>query len=276
MLKKILLATFLFAVATSAVAGEYKGIHPFLSDRFVVGLSGFWPSENVALAANGQNDEKGTDIDFDKVFGTDSSIAPSIFLQWRLGERSKLNFNYIGIDSTSKATVNKTIEWDGVEYGVGAKVKADYGLDIYRLFYGYNFIRGDNKEFGAGVGLHAMNLYSSLSGAATVEGVPLPKVKRSADAWATLPNVGAYGSYAFSPKWLITGQVDWFSADIGDYDGSLWNAGVMLQYQFSKHVGISAGYRYFEIDLNIDKKGDWQGSADYQFNGPTLSVTASF
>jgi putative cardiolipin synthase len=49
--------------------------------------------------------------------------------------------------------------------------------------------------------------------------------REPASADLPLPNVGASYWRSLSPRWLLTGRVDWFSASIGDYSGGLWNAG---------------------------------------------------
>ncbi len=63
-----------------------------------------------------------------------------------------------------------------------------------------------------------------------------------ANASQILPNVGVW--YTFSPasRWLLHGRVDWISADIGKYDGTLWNTNLGVNFQAWRHVGFDLSY----------------------------------
>ena len=149
-------------------------------------------------------------------------------------------------------------------------------MDIARLFYGYSFVKDDNKEFGAGIGLHYATLDMSLAGNATINDELVIDVEEGIDDWAVLPNIGIYGNYALSPKWLIGGRLDWMGASIGDYEGELWNTEVAVQYQAFKNFGVGVSYRYLKLDISTDNrdKGDW--AADLEYSGPSLFLTANF
>ena len=68
-------------------------------------------------------------------------------------------------------------------------------------------------------------------------------------------------------------RVDWLSASIGDYSGSLWSASGGINYQAFKDVGF--GLSYDNIDLNVDvDTGDWRGKVETRQHGPRLAVTA--
>jgi opacity protein-like surface antigen len=69
--------------------------------------------------------------------------------------------------------------------------------------------------------------------------------------------------------------VDWFSADIGEYSGSLWNAAAGAEYQLSKNFGLSLAYQFFRIDVDVDS-GNWKGAVEVSFEGPFVSVTATW
>jgi len=69
--------------------------------------------------------------------------------------------------------------------------------------------------------------------------------------------------------------VDWISANIGDYDGTLWNTNLGVNYQAFRHVGFDLSYQYFELSLTVDSS-DWKGGVDMIYSGPVLSVTANW
>ena len=148
--------------------------------------------------------------------------------------------------------------------------------------YGYSFIKDARKEFGAGLGLHYLDMLIFIQGDAylTIEGTDnsrewVANAERGINDWAILPNIGVYGNYAFSPKWLGIAHIDWISANINQYDGTMWNANVGVNFQAFKHVGFDLAYQYFNIDLSVED-GDWIGSAEMRYSGPIISVTANW
>ena len=70
----------------------------------------------------------------------------------------------------------------------------------------------------------------------------------------------------------MTVRADWFSASVGEYSGSIWNAMASANYQVAKHVGLGAGYQFFQIDgtIKVDK---WRGDLRMRFDGPFLQLS---
>ena len=87
-----------------------------------------------------------------------------------------------------------------------------------------------------------------------------------------IPNVGALYQYSPSRKWLISARVDWLSASVGNYSGSIWNANLSANYQMGEHVGVGLGYQFFEIDGKLTEE-NWKGDVRMQFSGPTFQVS---
>ncbi len=266
-----------FSGAPAIHAGPYTGIHPLQSDRFVFGAGGYWAAISSAASLHKKGTPLDNDVDFQDDLGfDDTDIQPAFVFTWRFSERSRIEGEYFSVTQGNTATTEKTIEWDDAVYKAGARLDARFDMDIGRVFYGYSFLKTDRQELGAGAGMHYLGLDTSLSGQASVNGKPVTDtVKRGIDDWAVLPNIGAYGNHAFSSKWLVSGRVDWISANIGDYDGTLWNAQASVQYQVSDHFGIGLSYRYLSLDLEEDsRKRRWDIDIDY--SGPMLFITANF
>ena len=81
--------------------------------------------------------------------------------------------------------------------------------------------------------------------------------------------------YSPARRWLITSRVDFMTASIGDYDGTLWNGNIGVNYQAGRHFGIGLAYQYFSINVKVDKS-DWQGKVNLKHYGPIVSVTANW
>ena len=74
---------------------------------------------------------------------------------------------------------------------------------------------------------------------------------------------------------MLSGRVDYFSLKYNDYDGSLVNAVVAVDYRFARNFGVGLGYRYVDYDLDVTKSS-FTGGVKYEFSGPMLYLIGSF
>jgi len=260
-------------------AGPFNGIHPLQSDRFTIGFGGYGPDITGYFSIDDSNGDDGSEIDIDVTAELDDDdILPAIGLTWRLSNNTRIQGEYFTVGQSAKKTLTHTIDIGDLEFDVGASLKTDMDMDVARAFWGYSFVKTDTTELGAGLGLHYLNLDLSVAGKAHIGDIEIApeRAKRSIDDWAILPNVGGYANYAFSPKWIVGGRLDWISANIGDFDGTLWNAEAHIQYQVFDHFGVGLAYRYLDFQLAKDdsSKGDWETELEY--SGPLLFFTANF
>jgi len=260
---------------SSTFADEPSGIHPLLSDRFIIG-GGIMAAHLDGEVSRDTKDRDGTNIDLQDDLGfADNETLWAINFRWRITDRSQLSFSYLDIDQGNSISAEKTINWGDLEFQAGAAIDSTFDLSLLRAFYGYSLYKTDQAEFGIGGGLHLVDLETKLAGIASINGNEATFGSESSDLLAPLPNVGIYGGYAFSPKWYVGAYADWFSLEYGDYDGSLLGFGANVQYQAFKHVGFGLGYQYLNFNIEVDKS-DWKGGADTTFYGPSLFMTVNF
>ena len=77
------------------------------------------------------------------------------------------------------------------------------------------------------------------------------------------------GSFVGAGVKMAVTRVDWISANIGDYKGTLWNTSVGVNFQAFRHVGFDLSYQYFNLNLSVNKT-DWRGDVDLTYSGPVL------
>ena len=66
------------------------------------------------------------------------------------------------------------------------QVDSSIKSDVYRLAVGYSFIRRDNLEVGAAIGLHATDFEATLSGDGQVGNTPIQTQRRKRDLVAPM------------------------------------------------------------------------------------------
>jgi outer membrane protein with beta-barrel domain len=258
----------MLACGLAAAQGTAGNVHPALRDTWTFQLGAYVPTVETTARLNSTAGAQGTQVSFEDDLGFDDRKAmPNFLASVRLGERWKLEFEYLSLSRSSTRAISRTINWGDNVYAIGTTVSADFDSDIYRFSGGYSFIKDNQRELGVSLGLHATDFKASLA-AAGIGG-------QTGDALAPLPTIGLYGAYAFSPKWLLSGRLDYFSLNYNDYDGSLVNFNAGIDYRFTRHFGAGVGYRYVDYDLTVTKS-KFHGGVNYKFSGPMFYVVSSF
>ena len=257
----------LVAGAAAGADTSWK-VHPYLEDKWNFQLGVYYPKVKTTGRLDSSTGGRGTEINFEEDLALDDrQVLGSIFGSVRLGEKWRIEFEYFGLNRDGTRAINKNINWGDNTYPVSATVNTTFDSDVYRLSGGYSFVKDDKKEFGVALGLFTTYFEASLSSA--MGGF------RKADTLAPLPTIGAYGAYAFDPRWLAYGRVDYFWLNYDQYDGSLTNVQAAAEYRFTRRYGVGLGYRYVRYDLD-SSDSKWNGQITYEFYGPNLYFTASF
>jgi hypothetical protein len=270
------LALLALAASPSALLAQDQKGHPLLTSDFLVSSGVFFPRKEFKLAVNGSVVGPDEPIDFGDAIGfseDDSTFAADF--TWHFGEKWSVAGQYWQTSDSTTAMLEEDVHWQDVVFKQGTFVGGNAGLKVARLFLGRSFSKSEVHEFGLGLGLHWLEVEAGLEGQILTSIGDSEFYRGSVSADAPLPNIGGWYTYAFSPRWAVYTRLDWLSASIGDYSGGLWNLGAGVNWAFSKHVGVTAAYNYFNLDIDVEQN-DWNGSLNLSQNGPFLSLTANW
>lgn len=264
-------------LSAETLAQDYD-YHPALSDRFDASLGWFKSDNTFKISADPLYINTNTNIDFGDDLGVEqSNTLFDAQLRWKLGSERKwsLSGQYFKNKASGDAVLEEDVEWQGEVFREGSFVGAGVSLEVIRLFLGRSIVKNERNDFGIGVGLHYLSLDAYIEGEILINDEDTGFHRGDASSSAPLPNLGAW--YMFSPakNWLLRARVDWISANIGDYDGTLWNANVGVNYQLFRHIGLGLSYQYFNLNLGVDNN-NWKGSADMTYSGPVIAVTGNW
>ena len=198
-------------------------------------------------------------------------------MRWKFGKKRKWSLfgQYFKADSSGEAVLSKDVEWQDIIFREGTFVGAGVDIAVTRVLIGYSFVKNQQHEFGIGAGIHNLELSSFIEGDVRINDESIQFRRGVANDEQPLPNVGVWYQVSPARNWLIHARVDWIDASIGDYNGTLLNTAVGVNYQAFRQVGIELAYQYFKLDINVDKS-DWLGGVNISSNGPVLSVTATW
>ena len=191
-------------------------------------------------------------VDLDDLGLDENELSPIAGFNFTFGKRWKLRFDYFGYHDDNKKTADFSFDFDGVIIPVGANIDSSLDLDFYVLNLAYNFIHTERARFGVGIGIHAADLNLEISGKITVAGNEISLGEGQEDFLAPVPNLYAYGAYAFTDRFLIRYGGGWMSLSYGDYDGSLLFANASFEYWPFQYAGFGLGYNYIAVDVDYD------------------------
>lgn len=274
MIRRLNMAGFLLLTALGAHAQEAGGNHPYLSDRFSLDIGVFFPQREIELSLDGPIPTGTGDINFEEQFGlSKNDDLFALNFGWRFGKKWELGAQYFESDGQRQAVLDEDVEWGDYVFGAGTGVAAGIDFTLIRTFFGRNFDSADHHDFGVGIGIHYLEIGAFIAGNAIVNGEQAGFRREAAKAAAPLPNIGAWYVRALSDRWAFRARIDWLSADVGDYDGTLINASAGFNYQLFEHVGLGLSYSLFQLDVGVDDD-DWRGEVKTKYEG--LFAHASF
>ena len=264
---KLGLALLGFLACGLAAGQDGKG-HPGLTDRWTFQLGAYVPKVDTIAYLNSASGARGTSISFEEDLNlTDRKTMPALLAAVRLGERWKVEAEYFSLHRSGSRSINRTINWGDNTYPIASTVSSEFDSDIYRLSVGYSFVKDSQRELGAALGLHVTEFNTALSSAGVGS--------NSNDTLAPLPTIGVYGAYAITPKWLLSGRLDYFTLDYDEYEGTLVNLTFGVDYRFSRHFGVGLGFRHVDYDVTVTDTR-YNGGIQYKFNGPVFYAVTSF
>ena len=276
-----MISPFAYAGLFDSFKGPLTGIHPLQNKRFIFSGAAYFPATDSDVLLGG-GDGSAIEFDLEDTLGYDEdNLTPLTGFTWRMTDRWSLLSEYFRLSDEGDRILAVAIDTgDGTFITGGAGVVSDTKIDILRLAFGYSFLREENYELGAGLGVHLGNIDTSITGVAFVSdgmgGGANRTVTSEINQWAPLPNLALFGNYAITDEWLIDGRIDWFSAGFGNYDGNLWNISSSINWHPFEHVGFFFMYKFVHFDLEKEKNNVLDWKVDMSFNGPALGVRVTF
>jgi len=248
--------------------------NPILTDRFHFDLGAYFPAKTIKIGADASSTDDQINLSESFDFN-DNQITPYLRFDWRFAKKWKLSGEYFRIANAQKAELKEDFVFEDITFKQGSFVEVGFGFNMYRVYVGRSFSRGLKHEFGGGIGVHALNTTAFIEGEVLVNEEDFVFEKRNVSALIPLPNIGLWYYYAPNTKWTLVASVDWFAITIGEYSGGLLMINPGIKYRIFKNFGIGLDYRYFNVHANLNQS-NWKGKFDMTFQGPVVSINASF
>jgi hypothetical protein len=267
------LAVATLAQASAACAEDERNVHPLMTSKVWLNVGAFFAARDLNISVEGTTGEIAREFNVESSLGVND--RPDLFmteLGWQFAERWDVALQHFRSDRRATRTLQDTIEWEDVIYEVGVDVSAETKISITRLFFARRILEEGPHDLRLGVGVHWLDANTSITGEATLDDMTTDFRTSAATASLPIPNLGIWYRYSPSNKWLLSTRIDWLSADVGKYNGTIWNAAASADYRLTEHFGVGLAYQHFVIDGGIKDSG-WRGNIRTQFSGLHLHFT---
>lgn len=244
-----------------------------MHSSYSVNLGAYFPSRNFDASAGTSPGVRPPLIDWEKSLGaTDKVDIFNIEVSWRYSENWGLTLQRFESARSTQQTLESTIEWDELTYEAGINITAKSETSITRLFFSRDYRDGERHSLRLGAGIHYIETSAEINGIATLEDASKEFRRSVVSASLPVPNIGAW--YRFSPteRWMLSARADWFSANVGDYSGRIWNIAAGANFKLTDHVGLGLSFQFFELDGAVQDTR-WRGYLQTRFDGPVINLT---
>ena len=234
--------------------------------HFSLNLGGFITSLNsdVSLGAKGL----GIKVNVEDVLDMDSSV--SVFRvdgSWRFTRnlRHRLDLGWFDISRDSSTTLLRDIEIGDTIFPLGTEITSSFDLQVFKGAYSYSFFQDDRMDLGVSFGLFVMPIVFEIDASGLFEGHERESIT------APLPVLGLRADFAITPKLFLKFNVDSFYLEIDEFEGSVIDTKLALEYNAFKYLGFGIGLEHFNIYIKAEDEDypniDFKGSFEFDYFG---------
>ena len=243
------------------------------ADRFTLRVGAMSASADSTLSAETTFMDERYRFSENVDFGSDEWV-PRIDGVFRFGDRHRLLFNYFRYAEDRDYALGEDIVLGETTVPAGSTAAFDTRFDLAGAVYDFAVVETPTASVGLQLGVQHARLEAELRAASEGESF-LARESRT----GTAPVVGArLGFNTADQRWRFVAQGQYLDADwgdFGDYSGDLTRANALVEYRFTEHFGLYAGYDWFK--LNVRQHGaDGSVGLDQRFRGPIAGVTLAF
>jgi len=205
----------------------------------------------------------GTSVDMDDDLDFDDSedYYLEAALQWG---SLRLFAAYQPINFSADGVLAETVDFDGETFVAGSHVDSDIDIDIYEAGLAWYLVNIDDLPVRVQLGPEVAVKYIDAQIDATETGTGL---KESESVKAPVPTVGLRGRVAIADLIGVVGRVGYMEYS----DNNLLDVDAQVEFSPLPMVGVFAGYRYLDIDIDEDDV-----MIDASFDGPYVGAMVRF
>jgi len=231
---------------------------PVLADEIVSLKGGYYklePSGDVGVGGDV------VDIENDLGINGDDGFFAEIALQ--LGD-FRLFTSYLPISFSGSSVLSMDFDFNGETFFAGRRIDSDLDIDIYEAGLAWFLVNTDDLPLRIQVGPEVAVKYIDTRIEMKDKGLDM---QESESAGVPIPALGARARIAVADYFGVVGRVGYLK-----YKGnSLTDVDVQVEYSPIPMIGLFAGYRYLDMDIDENDL-----LLDANFSGPHAGALIRF
>jgi hypothetical protein len=262
------LAVFILVLCAQGASAQFLGGPPEGPwEKIGVSAGGFLAALDSSVRL-GVTEATGIDVDLEGALGVDSGLF--VFRAdglWRFSRnlRHRFDLSYIGYFRTATRTIQEDIEIsDDLILSAGDVVDTKYNIQIFKFLYSWSLYQDDRVDLGIGGGLFIMPISISINDRSDNE-------EKAQDITAPLPVLDLRADFAITPKFYYRQKIDLFFLRVGDFQGSIIDTTLTLEYRIWRRLGVGFGYESFRLRVQAQGSGSGilqpNGKIQTEYNG---------
>jgi len=231
---------------------------PSPADEIISLKGGYYklePSGKVGVSGDTLDIEDDLGIDDDDGFFAEAALQLGNF---------RLFTSYLPISFSGSSVLSSDIEFNGETFAEGRRIDSDLDIDIYEAGLAWFLINVDDLPLRIQVGPEVAVKYIDTRIEMQDKGFDMDE---SESVGVPIPSLGARARIGIADYLSVVGRVGYL-----EYKGnSLTDIDAQVEYSPIPLVGIFAGYRYLDMDIDEDDL-----LLDAQFSGPHAGAMIRF
>jgi hypothetical protein len=241
-------------------------------ERVRLSLGAMYVFNATTLRADSSTGVEGTEVGGESLFGlSKGNVEPKFEAVVRADTRQRLFFDYFTLDrSGSSMFTGGPLFFRNVVFLPGDPLQTRLDLRMFGISYGYSFWHSETLEIAVTGGVHA----TDVSTEARVQ-TATRHIIQDQDASGPIPTLGIDATWVASKRFYFDARVQYISAHVGDFDGSLGLYEVDGLYRFRPNVSFGIGYTGVRAHLDSTRATE-AGLFDFNSMGPDMFVRVGF
>ncbi len=238
-------------------------------DRVSVSVAGFAPDINTSVRFDTPALQPGTELDLESDMNlSHSETLYQVLATVRLTDRISIDASYFQLARSGTATLNSEVRFGEAVFPVSADANTVFDNDVITASLGYALWKNRQLELMATFGAYFLSLNGGID---TGDG----GFSESVSATAPMPLIGGRLTYKFTPRVSLLASAEYLSGQIQDFEGSISNYRVAMEFSFTQNFGAGLGYDAFNLELDSEY-ADFPGRLTFEYSGPKAFFTMKF
>jgi len=195
------------------------------------------------------------------------TFLTAVFIH-RFTPASGVYVNYYGINRTEHHETERDIIFHSDTIPAGTKSNVFFNTQVVSMGYLLSLKQDPNAFLGAYFNLYLMWLQTGVSS-------DIGSIDTKVSFAAPLPNFGIVAMFRLNSWMHLEGNVGFFSLKIDEFDGTLFDFNMSLNFKPTNWLGLSVSYQEFDIRVGFPYESIYT-TVDYNFRGPAVGVNFTF